>query len=380
MSNKWEKWTPKLAITIWRIFGLLLLSLLWLQVDGNKGGVILLLFLAILSLARWRLPLPGWTVLIDQTVCLISIIYFPFAVFALAFPVFESMLKRQPWFALPAFIFAVIYPETSILLVVVFIQAGLSGAILGGWYQDKKRYQTESDRQRRDHYELENLKEELLIANAQGTRMAELAERNRIAQQLHDDVGHELTASVLAFQAFEELWSGNDPEAKEMFAQAQHRLSKSVVYLRDTVHNLKPVKELGIEGLHEISEQFTLCPVTFNVYGDTSNVPAHLWSILYPVLKESLTNIIRHTQPTKVEISLDISPHILRLSVYNDGVAKEKNGQRAGVGLRNLRHRARAVGGSISTDHSDGFLLICVLPLEKAQQGGIYDEDLNRRR
>ncbi|MDT8861846.1 sensor histidine kinase [Alkalihalobacillus sp. MEB130] len=364
MSINWEKWTPELAITICRIFGLLFLSLLWLQVDGNKGGVILLLFLAILALARWRLPLPGWTVLIDQTVCLIFVIYFPFAAFALAFPLFETLLKRQPWFALPVFIFTILYPETSILLVVTFIQAGLSGAILGGWDQDTNRYQRESDRQRRDHYELENLKEELLIANAQGTRMAELTERNRIAQQLHDDVGHELTASVLALQAFEELWKENDPDAKEMFAQAQQRLSKSAVYLRETVHNIKPVKELGIEGMHEISDQFTLCPVKLNVYGDTGRVPVHLWGILYPTLKEALTNVIRHAQPTLVEISLDISPHILRLSVSNDGVTKDKGDRGTGVGLRNLRHRAKAVGGSISLDTSDGFLLICVLPIE----------------
>ncbi|WP_017728930.1 sensor histidine kinase [Halalkalibacterium ligniniphilum] len=364
MRNKWEKWTPEIAMTILRIFGLLLLSLLWLQGDGNEVGVILLLFLAIMALARWRFTLPGWTVLIDQTVCLMMTSFFSFAAYALALPVFESMLKRQPWFALPVFIFAVIYPETSIQLVVVFIQAGLSGAILGGWYQDTNRYQMESDRLRRYHYELENLKEELLIANAQGTRMAELTERNRIAQQLHDDVGHELTASVLALQAFEELWEENDPDAKEMFVQAQRRLSKSAVYLRETVHNIKPVKELGIEGLHEISDQFTLCPVKLNVYGDTGRVPVHLWSILYPTLKEALTNVIRHAQPTLVEISLDISPHILRLSVSNDGVTKDKGVRGTGVGLRNLRHRAKAVGGSISLDTNDGFLLICVLPIE----------------
>lgn len=366
MRKKWEKWTPDLTINLWRIFGLLFLSWLWLQGDGNEGGVILLLFLAILALVRWRFPLPGWTVFIDQAVCFMMAPFYPFAAFALAIPLFEVMHNRQPGFMFPTVIFAVVFPETSILLVVVFLQAGLTGAILGGWKQDTKSYQQEADQQRRDRYELENLKEELLIANAHSARMAELTERNRIAQQLHDEVGHELTAAVLALQAFEELWKENDPDANEMFSQAQQRLSKSAVYLRETVHNLKPVKELGVEGLHEISDQFTLCPVKFNVYGDTARVPVYLWSILYPTLKEALTNIIRHAQPTMVEISLDISPHILRLSVYNDeATVKHKGEQGSGVGLRNLRHRAKAVGGSISTDTKDGFLLICVLPLEK---------------
>ncbi len=367
MSNKWEKWSPETAIIIWRIFGLLLLSLLWLIGDGNKGGVILLLFLFIMALARWRFQLPGWIVLFDQIVCLLTIYYYPFAAFALALPVFESLLKRAPWYCLPTIIFAVVYSETSILLMTVFIQAGLTGAILGGWFQDTKRYRREVDRQRRERYELENLKEELLIANVQGARMAELAERNRIAQNLHDDVGHELTASVLAIQAFEELWKEGDPEAQEMFSQLQQRLTKSAIYLRETVHNLKPIKELGVEGLYEITEHFTYCPVNFKVYGDTSKVPGHLWSILYPTLKEAFTNIIRHAQPTLVEISLDISPHIARLSVYNDGLPGDKEGFNTGVGLRNLRHRAKAVGGSISTDPTNGFLLICVLPIEKVE-------------
>ncbi|WP_096199907.1 sensor histidine kinase [Bacillus sp. FJAT-45350] len=369
MNNKWEYWTSKSATILWRVLGLLLLCVLWLQGNGGEGGVILLLFLAIMALARWRFQLPGWTVLIDQAACLITITYWPFAAFALAIPVFESLHKRQSWFALPTIIFAIIYSDTSIVLIAVFILAGLSGAILDGWAEETKNYQKEGDRQRRDRYELENLKEELLLANAQGARMAELAERNRIAQQLHDDVGHELTASVLALQAFEQLWKEGDPEAKEMFSQAQNRLSKSAVYLRETVHNLKPMKDLGIEELQEISEQFSLCPVQFQVFGDTSKVPAHLWSILYPTLKEALTNTIRHAKPTKVEVSFDINPHILRLSVFNDGMNKDQNGKGTGIGLRNLRHRAKAVGGSISFDTTDGFLLICVLPIENQHQG-----------
>lgn len=368
MNTLWKKWTSLSATMVWRILGLLFLTLLWIRGDSEVGGVILLLFLTIMTLARWRFSLPGWTVLVDQAACFIAILFWPMAAYALAIPLFECMKKREPWFGVPVLLFLIVYPATSLLLVVVYIQAGLTGAILGGWALETKRYQREWDQQRKDHYELENLKEELLLANAQGVRMAELTERNRIAQRLHDEVGHELTASVLALQAFEQLWKEEDPAAQEMFSQAKNRLSKSATYLRETVHNLKPSKALGIEELQEISQQFNLCPVRFQVYGDTTRVPAHLWSILYPFLKEALTNVIRHSKPTSVEISLDISPHILRMSVYNDGVAKDHLGQgRSGVGLRNLRHRAKAAGGSISTESSNGFLLICVLPLEEVE-------------
>ncbi|WP_042221887.1 sensor histidine kinase [Oceanobacillus manasiensis] len=364
MDYKWGNWTSESATFLLRLLGLLLLCSLWLQSSGEEAGIILLLFLLIMTLARWRFQLPGSSVLLDQVACLFAIIYWPLAAFALILPVFESMYQRKPLFSLPTIIFVIVYPETSFLLVGIFVYVACTGAVVGGWKQETKKHQREADKQRRDRYELENLKEELLFANVQATRMAELSERNRIAQQLHDEVGHELTASVLALQAYEQLRKEDESVAEEMFTEAQQRLHNSADYLRETVHNLKPITDLGIDELQNISDLYTQCPVNFQVFGDTSKVPAHLWSILYPCLKEALTNTIRHAKPTGIEITLDVGPHILRLSVYNDGVLKENSDKGLGIGLRNLRHRTKAVGGSISTDTTDGFLLICVLPLE----------------
>lgn len=363
MINEWEVWTPKTSTIIWRILGLLLLCLLWLRGHSSEVGVVLLLFLIVMALARWRFALSGWTVLIDQAACLVTIQFWPDAVFGLVMPVFEGMLIGQPWFVLPGLIWSIFYSQMSIPLAVALVQAGFSGWTIHGWFLETKVYRQEADRERRDRYELESLKGELLLANAQVARMAELSERNRIAQELHDDVGHELTAAVLALQAFEQLWREEDPLAKEMFLQAQQRLSNSALHLRETVHNMKPVKEMGIDGLKEICNRFTTCPINLEVYGDTSRVPVYLWSILEPCLKEALTNVVRHAKATRVNISLDVNPHIVRLSIHDDGVGSR--GDSSGIGIRNLRQRARAVGGSVAIDTIEGFRLICVLPMEK---------------
>ncbi|ADU29562.1 sensor histidine kinase [Evansella cellulosilytica] len=358
------QWTSQNATIIWRTTGLLLLFFLWLMSDSREVGVILLLFLAIMSGARARFRLPGWTSIIDQAACFIAMLYWEPAAFFLAIPLFEAFLSRKIMYSIPIMIFPFVYSELlSLTLIVVYIQSALSGAMISGWRKEATIYLQEADRQRKDRYELESLKEELLFANVEGARMAELSERNRIARQLHDDVGHELTASVLALQAFEQLWKEGDPQAKEMFTQVQQRMTKSAEYLRETVHNLKPVQEFGVEGIEEITRHFSICPVALHVYGDTSKVPPYLWNILYPCLKEALTNIVRHAEPTKVDVTLDVSTHIVRLSVYNDGVVEQKKD--VGVGLRNLRQRAKAVGGSIAIDgDEEGFRFICVLPLE----------------
>jgi len=148
-----------------------------------------------------------------------------------------------------------------------------------------------------------------------------------------------------------------------MFVKAKERLSNSAFQLRETVHNMKPIRTMGIDSLNEICNQFTHCPINFQIYGDTSIVPVYLWSILEPCLKEALTNLTRHAKATKVEVSLVVSRHIVRLSVYNDGVSSRN--YNAGIGLRNLRQRAKSVGGNVSIDTTDGFRLICVLPIEE---------------
>jgi len=294
---------------------------------------------------------------------MVTIPYWTDASFGMVIPMFEANLIGQPFLALPGLILSIIYNQPSMALIAAFIQAGFSGWMLRCWSLEAKIYQQDSDLQRRERYEIERFKEELLLSNIQAAHMAELSERNRIAQELHDDVGHELTAAVLGFQAFEQLWKKGDPIAEEMFVKAKERLSNSAFQLRETVHNMKPIRTMGIDSLNEICNQFTHCPINFQIYGDTSIVPVYLWSILEPCLKEALTNLTRHAKATKVEVSLVVSRHIVRLSVYNDGVSSRN--YNAGIGLRNLRQRAKSVGGNVSIDTTDGFRLICVLPIEE---------------
>ncbi|WP_078378924.1 sensor histidine kinase [Sutcliffiella halmapala] len=361
-----EIWNPKTSTLLWRVLGLLLLSLFWLTSQSSEFGVILLLFLAVMALARWRFSLPGWTVLIDQAACLMMLFSWEDAWLALSLPIFEAFRSGKKRYLIPSLIALLFYAELSIALISLSVLAAFSGLVIRSWEQQMEQYRLEVDRERRTRYELEVLKRELLLANAKAARTAELTERNRISQELHDHVGHELTGATLALQAFEQLWEENDPQAKDFFGQLKERLFKSTQDLRETVHNMKPVKPLGIDVLEEVCRAFTAYPIDFKVYGNTEKIPVYLWSILEPCLKETLTNVSRHANATKVEVSLDVSESIVRLAVYNDG---ETSGTltSGGVGLRNLRQRAKSVGGSVAFHTKDGFQFVCVLPIEDAR-------------
>lgn len=372
MKN-YEGWAFNKGIIVGRIIGLLLLASLWLQSHDNKAGVVLLLFLIIMTLARWRFNLPGWTVLIDQVACFIVIPFWSEAIIGIALPIFEAMVKGKILYVLPGLIGVILFGvQTPYTLGIIsfLIFALYSGWLLCCWSNEVAVYREASDRERRERYELETLKGELLSANSKVARMAELNERNRISQQLHDNVGHELTAAVLALQAFEQLWGEDDRMAQDMFQQAQKRLSNSAKLLRETVHNMRPNTVLGIDELKIICGGFKACPIDFNVFGDTSRIPVHVWGVLQPCLKEALTNSLRHAKPNYVKVSLDVNPHIVRLSVVNDGVKNlhtiQRNEHNYGTGIRNLRQRAKTIGGSLSTaTAADKYTLICVLPLNE---------------
>jgi signal transduction histidine kinase len=191
--------------------------------------------------------------------------------------------------------------------------------------------------------------------------MAETAERARIARDLHDHAGHEITAAMLALEAYRGLRDQGDPEADDLLEEARRRVADGMEILRRTARGIAPEVTVGVGSLEEICRRFTASPVVFASHGDTGAVPVHAWGVLEPCLKEALTNASRHEAPGKIDVSLDVGPHIVRLSVHNSVRVGGSRGR--GMGLRSLAQRAEAVGGSVATDTRDGFRLVCVLPL-----------------
>lgn len=371
MTTAANFWTPGTAILLWRISGLLLLAALWLSGQSGIAGVVLLLVLTIMSSARQRFALPAWTVLADQGACFAVVSLWPDAWYAVALPVFEALLAGRMRLVLPAALALTVQGHWTVPLLIVLIQSGLAGWAMRFWKSQLNESRSETDRERRDRHELELMKRELLTANVRTTRLAELGERNRIATELHDHAGHELTAALLALKAFEPMWKEGDPQATEWFGKAMERLEQGTRYLRETVHSIVPVTAVGVRRLEEICLTFTACPVQFQAFGDTGRIPVYQWMILEPCLKEALTNIGRHSQATRAEAVLDVGEHIVRLSVHDNGEGNSAGGFGIGIGLRNLRQRARAVGGSVTSDGSSGYQLVCVLPLEHGDQSRV---------
>lgn len=176
-------------------------------------------------------------------------------------------------------------------------------------------------------------------------RLATLNERNRIAREIHDNVGHLLSRSILQVQAMkliddDELRSKGLDSLGESLGSAMTSIRQSVHDLHDNSIDLKislreaidPLKEKGIN-------------VDFECH--YTDVPNNVKICVIGVVKEAVSNIIRHSSADHAEIFFREHPAFYQLIVNDNGKCPEKNGS-GGIGLSNMRTRVEELGGIIN--------------------------------
>lgn len=253
---------------------------------------------------------------------------------------------------------------------------GLWMAVIGlleeRWRREEGEILRAADNDRARLLRLEGQRAALEREMAEAESETEMPERARIAQEIHDNVGHEIAGALLALQTVEWLWdagSGND--ARSLLGQATERVAEATEHLRETVHNLRPDRVTGVEELREICLRFNFCPVRFTVSGDLTRVTAPAWRILTSVLRESLTNVWRHTKATAVTVTVDTNSSNIRLTVRDNGTSPENvdgGAYGSGLGLSGMEARARAAGGSLVVSAGQGFTVTCILPLREDRE------------
>jgi len=340
---------PKLSFICCKIAGFSLLAARWFIV-GDTVGFFVILFMVCMALLRWRTPQLELTIVADVAVCAI------FMPVALALPLFSAMSYRRYWAAVAL---VALYGDLYALGIAAL--CAVVGFFLSQWEKERMQGLKQRDISAGRYYELERLQNDLYTATAQIERMTAVSERARIAREIHDNAGHEIVAAYMSLQTARVGLDAADPDSLELYDAALDRLEKGANKIREAVHNLAPVTALGVEVLHGICDRFTTAEVDFKVFGDTNHVPVHVWGVLEACLSETLTNASRHARATSINVELDTTPHIVRLSVENEASSHKYT---IGHGLRNLRYRAASIGGSLAIDAGTKFQVICVIPLK----------------
>ncbi|HHX11525.1 MAG TPA: hypothetical protein GX731_01790 [Clostridiales bacterium] len=237
------------------------------------------------------------------------------------------------------------------------------GALLYLLAKENASNKEQEDNLRRHIYELELDRVHLLSDYQDTERISRLSERQRIAEILHDSLGHELTAAHLSLKAYKTLLENNKTEhASKALDKVEDKLVYSLEQLKSSVKNIEPRFETGLNDLKYLINNFAY-PIDFNHSGNHLRLKPYIWQLILMSVKEALTNISKHARPKNITIDLTVTDYILKLVIENDGVINYDYND-TGNGLRYMRSRLEAINGSLSIQKEDKFRLIIIIPYE----------------
>ncbi|NIK77087.1 signal transduction histidine kinase [Paenibacillus castaneae] len=231
-------------------------------------------------------------------------------------------------------------------------------------------FTTVLDNERRLRYELEQVKAKLLNSTHEIAKIAEMKERNRIAREIHDTIGHSIAGNLIYLQAAYKLSDVNESQSKAMLQKSIDGLSDAVTMLRNTVHNIKPNEQQGIGYLQQIIDYFQYANVSFHCSSNVHALPSDQFVILSSTIKEALTNASKYSQATKIDIAVDMNDSFTRLAIQDNGLGCLHI--REGLGISGMKERIQHAGGSISISGEDGFRIVCMIP-RTAEGGKIFE-------
>jgi signal transduction histidine kinase len=203
---------------------------------------------------------------------------------------------------------------------------------------------------------------------AQIEELATAKERNRLAREIHDGLGHHLSAINIQIEAARAVVDSDRSRALDALAKAQtlakdglEEVRRSVAALREVPAQDRPLPE-AIAGLAEECRAAGIV-TEFNVLGSPRPLQPQTELTLYRVAQEGLTNVRRHAHASCVEVALDYrNGAVVRLTLRDNGVGA--NDIRGGFGLLGVRERVQLLDGKIeiTTELGKGFALQVELP------------------
>lgn len=361
MRRKPMEFSPRMVYMALML--ILFLALLFFFVKGRSPWVFLLFLMSVFSiLIRWRFSIKEYMMMYDVSLYIVLSLLYPGESIFLTLPVFYFTYHGRFLFAMYPLSFGLYFSRGSESLFYTGVL--LIGITLYLWERESRKYRENADQLRNRIYQLEETEATLLLDYQDTERMSRLAERQRIAEILHDNLGHELTAAHLSLKAADTIIQSEDTPAKVPIRKSLERLEKSLTQLKESVRQLEPEKDNLSLNFEELTDRFPV-PVKMDIEGDVRQLKPYVRQLLHMSLKEALTNVTKHAHPSLVEIGLEVTDNIARLTVKNDGVYEERS-IHSGNGIRYMRKRLEAVHGSLSTQKGkDDFLLIVIIPLQK---------------
>jgi signal transduction histidine kinase len=188
--------------------------------------------------------------------------------------------------------------------------------------------------------------------------VATLNERNRIAMEIHDNVGHLLSRCLLQMGAL--LAINKDDYLKESLSSVKDTMSQAMDSIRSSVHNLHDDAIDLYSQINRIVTTFTFCTIHLD-YDLGDNIDIKLKYCFIAIVKETLSNIIKHSRATEVNVTLREHPALYQLIIQDNGRVSDYNPEN-GIGLSNITDRVHSFSGNMHIDIENGFKIFISIP------------------
>lgn len=201
----------------------------------------------------------------------------------------------------------------------------------------------------------------------QSAYASRLEERNRLSQQIHDDIGHSITGSLIQMEAARTLLVANPEKADELLGNAIGITREGIESIRMTLKGMKPpVEQVGLSRLKLCMDEFTDRHGIRTVLVHKGKIdavrPIH-WKIIMENCTEAFTNSLKYAGGAPIHVELFVLNKLIRLTVRDSGKGTEVI--KKGLGLTGMEERAASIAGKLIIDAQSGFSVTTLLPLDE---------------
>lgn len=311
--------------------------------------------------------------------------FVPFAPLAL-YDIARRVRREHAWIALSigsVFTFALVADlradeltaRTLLLTTILSVAATLLSLRTAQLEREQQRMRRIRDELQERALALEARNRDLADRQDYEVELATLAERARIAREIHDNVGHQLTRASLQAEALRVVHA-DEPGVAADFADVKRTVDEALQLVRTSVHALNDNAvdlSVQLERIVEGARSDGGPQIELEVM--TEHVPANVANCFAAVLREALSNTIRHACAQTVTVRCMEHPSFYQLIVTDDGVDEAQasgHGAAQGMGLASMRERVEALGGTFTAGPragAGGWRVFATVPKQQGDEG-----------
>lgn len=341
----------------------LVLCMISLCMGGDYISVVITLLLSISVSTLIQMFTGKGTAKVLLAAWAFSCAIFPTMLCMLPLILYDSLREKRWYYSFASLTFVLIPLELTVAQYMTVL-AGVVVTLV--FYIRLSRQEVVSQRMKelRDAGTEKNIRlseQNIRLAEAQDNMIyvATLRERNRIAREIHDNVGHMLTRSLLQSGAI--MIINKDENLKEPLESLKNTLDSAMTSIRESVHDLHDesidLKKVIADSISSINDRFKVDME----YDMSDEVPGNIKLCIAGIIKESFSNAVKHSDGDNIDLKVVEHPAFYQLVIMDNGHPSEIH--QTGIGLQNMEDRVRGAGGTINFTPSDkGFRIFVSIP------------------